>query len=103
MKKRTLLPNVILEEKFMGGIRKRDFWKFVFPIFLLSLIPNLILITVYSKYDLFAISAGFLATGLSWLLLYEVEYCYRVIDIFAQYLNYLKKGDRLYEKFQKEE
>lgn len=103
MGKRNIIPDIELEEKYFGKIRKADFIRFVLPVSLGAFIPNFMLILIDSTYNLLLLSVGVMSVGTVTLLFYEVEYCYRIIDIIMQVLNYHKKGDRLYEKFQKDE
>lgn len=100
--KRNLIPNVVLK-KHIFKLREKDFYKYVLPLATVLLVANMITIIGYSHYNLFLICGTILLVGGVLLAFYEIEYCYRVCDILLQYFKYKKRGDILYEKFEKEE
>lgn len=99
--KRNLISNVVLENHIFG-VRQKDFVKYVLPTAIIMILANLISIVGYYHYSLLLICGAILSIGGTLLAFYEVEYCYRACDILKEYVDYYKKGDRLYEKFKKE-
>lgn len=95
-KQRRIMPNVKLEPRVFG-MRVHDFILYFLPVFLVFTLPPFFLITAYAKFNLVWWVVSVAVIGVAYILLLEIQYGERTIDVIKEFLIYQKEGDRLYE------